>query len=359
MRVLMVTPMVDEKHPILGFIPSWVNALAKRVDKLHVFTLKHNEKTRLLENVTVYSLDSKSGKLSKILYLNNTMIKLLRKEEVNVMFCHMYPSLALWTAPYAKLFGVPVIWWRTHGSVSLTARIVHFLADKVVTASKESFRIRSNKIIITGHGIDTDRFKPAKNLERKNKSKKIILSVGRISPIKNYETFIKAADILVNEKGMKDLEFVIVGGVPMASQEEYYEKLKKMVKELELEDYVKFVGAVPHTEVVKYYQQCDIFVSTSQTGSVDKVVLEAMACEKPVLVCNETFRELLRPYENLCLFRHKNFKDMAEKLKNIIANKHLWEKIGIHNREKVISNHSISHLADSLTNIFREVIRCT
>ena len=60
---------------------------------------------------------------------------------------------------------------------------------------------------------------------------------------------------------MNDLKFIIVGGVPMTSQEEYYERLKKMVKELELEDYVKFVGAVPYNDVPGYYQQCDIFVS--------------------------------------------------------------------------------------------------
>jgi len=39
-KVLMITPLMDPSHPILGFIPSWVNALAKRVSKLYVATSK-------------------------------------------------------------------------------------------------------------------------------------------------------------------------------------------------------------------------------------------------------------------------------------------------------------------------------
>ena len=233
-------------------------------------------------------------------------------------------------------------------------KIAHFLANKMVTSCKEGLRIKSDKIVITGQGIDTDRFKPAANQKRES-NKKTILSVGRISPIKDYETLINVAGILVNEKDMKDLEFVIVGGVPMASQEEYYERLKKMVNELRLKEYVKFVGSVPHTEVVKFYQQCDIHVNLCPIGGIDKAVLEAMACERPVIVCNEAFRELFRPYDYLCLFKYKNFEDMAKKLMIIMNNRHLWSEIGMHNRKEVVRNHSVSHLASSLVNIFDNV----
>jgi len=356
MRVLMVTPMVDEKHPVLGFIPTWVRSLARRVDKLHVVTLGHNKETHLPSNVTIHPLNSKSGKLSSALYFNNTMFRLLRKE-TDVMFCHMYPGLAVKAAPYGKLFRTPVVWWRTHGSVSLKARMVHFLANKIVTASKESFRIKSrknNKIVVTGHGIDTDKFKSAAN-PNIEKDKITILSIGRISPIKDYGTLIKAANILVNEKNMGNIEFLIVGGVPMTSQAEYLQSLERMVEDLELKNHVKFVGPVPHTEVVGYYQGCDVFISGSQTGSVDKIVLEAMACEKPALACNEAFENVFGDYSSILMFRKKEPADLADKVTHILEmdeNQH--SELCWNLREIVKKEHNVENLIDELIKVFED-----
>ncbi len=352
MKVLMVTPRVDEENSILGFIPTWINCLAKRVDKLDVITLAYNENSRLSENVTVYSLGKKSGKLSKLLYFNSSMLGLIR-EKPDVIFCHMYPNLAAIATPYGKLFRVPVVWWRTHGNVSLTTRFAHFLADKIATASKESFRTRSNKIIITGHGIDTDRFKPLAKSGRGEK-KKNILTAGRISPVKDYETFIRAAGILVNEKGMQDFEFLVVGGVPMASQEAYYERLKQMVGASGLEGHLKFVGPVPYTEVASYYQDCDIFISNSRTGSIDKTVLEAMACQKPALTSNEAYTGVFGDYANDLMFLQGDHLDLAEKI-NSLLNKDEKQRsnLGVHLRKIVETEHSINHLMDQLIAIFK------
>lgn len=359
MRVLMVTPLVDEKHPVLGFIPTWINRLAQRVDKLNVVTRGYNEETHLPQNVSVYSVDNKARKLNRMLYFDSTMLRLLLKE-TDVMFCHMYPSLAVRAAPYGKLFRIPVVWWRTHGSVSLKARIVYFLANKIVTASKESFRIKSrgkNKIIITGHGIDTDKFKSGVSPNIK-KDKINIVSIGRISPRKDYETLIKAMDILVNERGRKDLEFLIVGGFPMASQEEYFEVLKKMVKELKLKDYVEFSGPVPHAEVVKYYQNCDLFVTGSQTGSIDKTVLEAMACEKPAIVCSEAFEDVFGDFSSTLMFRKKDPVDLAEKITNILAmDRARYNKLCFSMREIVKKEHSVDGLMDKLIKVFETCTR--
>lgn len=354
MKVLMVTPKVDEQDSSsLGFIPTWINSLAKRVEKLHVVTFSYNEETQLPQNVVVHSLARKSGKLSKMLYFNNTMLRLLRKE-TDVMFCHMYPGLAIKAAPYAELLRVPVVWWRTHGSVSLTAKVVHFLANKIVTASEESFRIKSDKIIVTGHGIDTGTFKPALN-QRREGGKITILSVGRISPIKNYETFIRAADILINERGMKNLEFLIVGGVPMVSQQIYYERLRKMVEELGLRNHLKFIGPVPHSEVVAYYQGCDLFVSASQTGSVDKIVLEAMSCEKPALACNEAFEDVFGDYSEILMFNKGDSSDLVKKISGILQmGKGQRSKLGTHLRMIVKKEHSIDHLMNKLIDVFEE-----
>lgn len=367
MKVLMITPSVDETRDIVGFISTWVRKLAERVDELYVLTPHYNKKTSLPENVTTYDYGlgrdlNRVGTMGRLghaiswrIYFNRIMFRVIPR--VDVVFCHMHPSFTLMSAPYAKLFRKPIVTWYAHGHVSLRLRIAHFLANKIVTASKESFRIKSDKVIITGHGIDTERFRPAVN-QRQEGDKRVILSVGRISPRKNLETLIKAADILVNEKGRKDLEFIIVGGVPLASQEQYSEELKKMVNGLELNNHVKFVGAVPYSNVVDYYQKCDLFVTGSQTGSIDKTVLEAMACEKPALVCNEAFKDVLGAYSKLLLFKTEDFHDLAQKITSILEmDKKQYDKLCTSMRETVEHKHNIDNLTVMLVEVFESCKR--
>jgi len=60
-----------------------------------------------------------------------------------------------------------------------------------------------------------------------------------------------------------------------------------------LENYIKLLGPISHNQILSYYQNSDLFINLSHTGSMDKVVLEAMACEKLVLTCNEAFFDFL------------------------------------------------------------------
>ena len=351
MKLLMLTPKVAAKDR-QGFIVSWINKLASKVEVLHVVTLDYDRETVLPKNVTVYNLGERKIKLTKYLYFSRIMFNLLRKRAVDVVFCHMYAVFTFMAAPWAKPLRIPVVQWYAHGRVDLKLRIAHLIADTVVTPSRESFRIESNKVVITGHGIDTDIFRPAEQKGRRSK-KRVVLSVGRISPVKDYETLILAADILVNKKGMGNLEFIIAGGVPIPSQQKYYEKIVKLAQELGLANQVKFVGLIPHTEIVSYYQACDLFVNTSQTGSVDKSVLEAMACEKPVLTSNEAFKDVLSGNIKLLLFPPKDPVELAGKIEYLLwMDKRERTQLGTSLRKIADSAHSINHLTDRLVEIF-------
>ena len=349
MRVLMITPAVDEGDSVLGFIPSWINRIAKRVERINVFTPRYDEASHLLENIKVYSWNEKTTKLGKLLYFTRTLVRLLLRE-TDVMFCHMSPYLASRTAPFGKLFGVPVVWFRAHASVNLDARIAHFLCNKVVTSSKEGFRIKSKKVVIIGQGIDIDKFKPGVS---RNEKRCTILSVGRLSPVKDYETLIRAANVLVTEKGIGDLEFVIVGGT-YPSERDYYKRIRKMVGELNLEENIRFVGSVPHSETVAYYQGCDVFVNAGLTGSLDKAVLEAMACARPVITSNEAYYPLFDDeMREKCFFAKGDYRGLANKIEWFLTNNE--EKLATRLREIVVKGHSIDSWANNLVKVFQEV----
>lgn len=356
LRVLMVTQKVDLDDDILGFTHTWVNKLAERLNWLHVLALSVG-RYELRDNITLYSMGKERGigRLRRFLNFNRIVAPLLLRRRVDVVLIHMCPRYAILAASYTKLMRVPMVMWFTHRSVNNELRIAHWLVDKVVTAAEESFRLKSDKVVITGHGIDTDRFKP--HDVRREDNAMVILSVGRISPIKDYETMIKAADILVNRNEVQNVRFVIVGGVPLRAQEQYFARLKEMIADLGLIQHFQFAGAIPYDEVALYYQNCVLTVNMCPTGGADKAVLESMACGKPAVVCNKTFAPVFGGDAPNLLFEERNASDLA---KRIFAVLQLDEKtrrtLGCRLRERVVKMHSVDELMGRICEVLEEAI---
>ena len=315
MNLLIITQKVDVNDDNLGFFCQWLEKFAKKLDKLYVICLLEGE-YHLSENTKVYSLGKEKGfsKLRQFFRLQKFLLKYL--PEVDGVFIHMCPIYAVLSFPLVKIFKKKMILWFTHKSVNWKLKLAEKLVDKILTASEESCRVRNRrKIKIVGHGIDIEKFK-VQNSKFKiavQSSKFKILSVGRVAPIKDLETLIRAIDVLVNQKDIKDIELKIIGSAILDSDKQYFKKIRDLVKEKNLENYVKFIGGVSNIKMPEYYQNADLLVNLSRTGSVDKSVLEAMACGCLVLTCNEAFKKILnRQY----LFKQKDSSDLADKIIN-------------------------------------------
>lgn len=358
MRLLVITQKVDNNDSILGFFCNWLNELAKKIDKIYVIVLEKRN-TNLAKNIELYSLGKErgNGRIKRFIKFNQLVARVLFRREIDVVFIHMCPEYVLSIFPYARITRVPIVMWYAHGSANLKLKIAHLLVDQVITSSRSGFRLKSKKVAITGQGIDTEKFKPQTSNLKPQNEKSIILSIGRISPIKNYETLIKAADILINQRNIKDLEFQIIGGIPLKSRKRYLDFLKNTVREYNLENYIQFIGSISYTQVQNYYRDCDLFISTSNTGSLDKTVLEAMACGKIVLTCNEAFRDVLDSHSENLMFEKENFIELAEKINSMIQTdekpqKDLWPDL----RNIVIENHNLNLFIDKLVKIFKEIV---
>ncbi|MHA1712709.1 MAG: glycosyltransferase family 4 protein [Candidatus Ranarchaeia archaeon] len=356
LRVLMITQKVDLDDDILGFTHTWVNKLAEKMESLYVLALAVGRHS-LRDNVELFSMGKERGnsRLERLVNFNRVVARLVLTRKVDLLFIHMCPRYAILAAPYAKLMRVPMVMWYAHGNVNPELRIAHSLVDRVVTSTREGFRLKSDKVSIVGQGIDTDKFKPLD--VHKEDNTKVILSVGRISPIKDYETLIKAADILIKEKGFRNLKFLIVGGIGTGSQKGYFETLQRIVADHGLGDYIEFTGPVPHCDIVAYYQNCDLFVNLSHTGSLDKAVLEAMACGKVPITCNEAFEDILGDYTDRLMFEKGNAGDFAGKILDVIemsADSRLV--LGRALRDIVVQEHSVEGLINKLAGVFRELI---
>ena len=250
----------------------------------------------------------------------------------------MNPVWVVLGGPYWRLRGEKVFFWYTHKAVTLKLRLAEKFANTIFTASKESFRLLSPKIIITGHGIDTRLFQPGENLKVKNEKLKI-LSVGRIAPVKNYETLINAANILKNRG--ENFSVTMVGEAPLEQDKQYEKKLKLLIADFQLQEYFNFIGKVNHKDLAGYYQSHDIFIHLSKTGSLDKTILEAMACGMKVLSSNDASRGFL-PSE--LIFDQDNSAELADKIRSVIK-KYPDPTL----REYVIQNHNLDKLLNRIS----------
>src|SRR3989339_472442 len=307
MKLLIITQKVDINDDNLGSFHSWLEKLAEKAD---IFVIgNYVGKYDLPENVKVFSLGKEIGvgRLVKIFKYQWFLLKLLPR--VNGVFFHMCPEYVLGAHLLPKIFRKKTLLWYTHKSVNWKLKLAEKSVDKIFTASKESFRLPSKKVEVTGHGIDLEKFKPAET--KKDGSKFKIISVGRISPVKNYEIIINATEILKNKNF--NFEIKIAGAPILESDKIYFEKLKEKIQEKKLSDRIKLVGPISNKYIAEFYQSGDLFINLSDTGSLDKAVLEAMACGLKILTSNEAFKNIL-PEENFT----KNEPNMiAEKIERL------------------------------------------
>jgi len=339
MKLLIITQKVDNQDDVLGFMHRWIEQFAAQCEQVTVICLFEGRHA-LPANVRVFSLGKEKG-ASRLEYLVRFFGIIWRERAAyDAVFVHMNQIYVLLGGLLWRALGKRVALWYAHGHVSASLRIAEKIVSVVFTPTKTSFRLPSLKARVLGHGIDTDYFCPAP--DRAHEGFRIIV-VGRISPIKDYETLIFAIEKL--RISNEDLSLEIIGGAGLPEQEKYLERLKKMVEEKKLGDVIKFVGPCANNDIVSRLQGADLFVSTSNTGSLDKAVLEAMSCGIPTLACNEALVEVLGPYASQLMFGKKDSEDLAEKIlffKKIDYLERL--KLGIELRDIVINKHNLSNL---------------
>lgn len=338
MKLLVITQKVDIKDDNLGFFHCWLEKFSEKLDKLYVICLSEREH-QLPNNVKIFSLGKERGfsKSRQFLRFQKFLFKILPK--VDGVFVHMCPIYAIIAFPLAKIFRKKMILWYAHGAVGCKLKLAEKLVDTICTSSLAGCRLRSKKIKVLGQGIDVELFRPKENAVVVDNNFKI-LSAGRIAPVKDQETLIKAIDILINQKHIKGIKVKIIGGPLLNSEKQYFGRLRNLVKDRNLENYIEFLGGVTYRQMPKYYQNSDLFINTSYTGSLDKVVLEAMASGCLVLNCNEAYQEIL---SNKYLFKKKDPRDLAEKiidLRGVEKDKNL--------REIVIKNHNLDNLIEKI-----------
>ncbi|MBI4355791.1 MAG: glycosyltransferase family 4 protein [Candidatus Omnitrophica bacterium] len=354
MRVLVITQTVDPHDPTLGFFVSWLRHLAPLVERLEV-VCSRLDAAELPGNVRCHSLGKESGadRWQRWRRFHQAASGLILGRQVDLIFAHMCPEYVLAAAPYAWQRGVPIVLWYTHRQVTWRLRTAHRLAAHVVTSTWQSFPLPSRKLTVIGHGVDGEQFRVVTTPARpSSRDTRLLLSAGRLAAVKRHELLLQTMSILVRDAGHQDVRLVIVGGDAGRGGE----ALAARIRHHRLEPYVTLAGPVAHDRMAEQYRSCDLLVNTSPPGLFDKVVLEALACGVPAVVCNRAFEPALGPATQVLVCPEDRPESLADTIARVLTWKQTQPTLAERLRGSVLAEHGIAPWAGRLVAVWSAVL---
>ena len=194
-------------------------------------------------------------------------------------------------------------------------------------------------------GVDPNIFTP----KPKTSSDKIfqILCVGRLTPAKGQAILLSAMAQLINQAAPVRLSFVGMGPD--------FDSLERYAKQLNISQYVDFVGAVDQDHILDYYQMADIFVLPSFAEGLPVVLMEAMAMGIPCITTNITgIPELIQNEQNGLLVPASDVDGLINAIRYLIENPPIYLQISEASRNKVLAEYDLFKNTQHLFNILTQ-----
>lgn len=217
------------------------------------------------------------------------------------------------------------------------------------------YRLRPDKFRQISFGVNLDQFVIYHDNLNDSRQHKVLLFVGgldRAHYFKGLENLIKGlAEITKNPKFSSTILNVVGCGDLLA----YY---KKLAHDLAVGQSVIFNQAVDNSKLVDFYNYCDCLVlpSINQAEAFGLVLLEAMACAKPVITSNlPGVRSVFKNKKQGLLVEPGNLRDLIKKIQMILGNKERALAMGKAGRELVEKKYTWLKVGKKLDSIYYHV----
>ncbi len=340
MRLLVITQKVDERDSVLGFFHRWLVEFSKNFEFVTVICLGKGE-YHLPSNVKVFSL-GKEGGTGKIKYILN-FYKYIWTERKNydAVFVHMNQEYVLLGWKFWKLWSKKIYLWRNHKMGNVLTNLAVMVSDKVFCTSRGSYTARFKKTMLMPVGIDSTFFRKMPEIQKIPNS---ILLLTRISPVKHVDVFIDALKKLSEKKNFT----AYIYGDPTPADADYYKKISTQAEDLVQSGKLVFKPGIPNTDTPAVYNEHEIFVNLTDSGSFDKTIIEAMLCEEIVLISNESLADLV---EKRLMFADKDSANLAERLDEVLSLSFEEKQEIAQNLRKTAQMHSLERLMKELVSV--------
>ena len=267
----------------------------------------------------------------------------LYAREHNIDMVHNNTAAVLEGIYLKRKLKLPLI-WHVHEIIVKPKAISDFInmlmgryADKIVTVSqavanhiKQSPFIKDSQVEVIYNGVDNAVYYPmdASSIREKfdiAQDALVIGMIGRVNAIKGQNDFIEAVEPLL-EKNEKVVAFLAGGVFP--GEEWRLEELDKRIASSSVVSQIHRIDYYDKTS--ELYNMFDIFVLPSiKPDSLPTVVLEAMACSKPVVGYNNGgIAEMVVDGKSGCLVKPNRPQELSNAISLLLDSSEKREKFG-------------------------------
>jgi glycosyltransferase involved in cell wall biosynthesis/SAM-dependent methyltransferase len=216
--------------------------------------------------------------------------------------------------------GVALLWMIERACLR-RADLIHVLSDFSAEQLWKLYRVPRDRIVTIPGAAATERFRPAWDREAVRHA--LGLPAGRpvLITVRNLEARM-GLDLLLRALAIVRLQapgvLLLIGGAGSLRPE-----LEALVRGLELDEHVRFLGFIPDESLPLYYQAADLFVlPTRALEGFGLVTVEALACGTPVLgTAVGATPEILLPLSPSLVFRGLAPEVMAEDIRRFLEAK--------------------------------------
>jgi len=363
---LLILANPDNPHTI-----KWVRSLSKEGVQIYLFGLNEFDETIYdgFANVKVESVGlnkkftgTRLGNFSKISYIRflpevRKIIKSFQPDILHAHYASSYGILAALTGFRPILISV----WGSDVYKFPRISIFHKLlikycfskAEYILSTSKimreEVKKYTRKKVEVTPFGVDVGVF----NSNGNGRNGEVVIgTVKNLCRLYGIDVLIKAFKLVVEEKDNKSLRLLIVG------EGREKQRLIKLVKHLDLEDKVEFVGKTSPDLIPHYLNRMNIFAALSVGDeSFGVSVLEAASCEIPVVVSNAPgFQEIVEHEYSGLIVPRNNVDKAAEALSRLVDDHELGNLMGKNGRKIVQEKYDLSDNVEMMKQVYQKTL---
>lgn len=370
-KVVMLGPYLYEMGGVTMHIKKITKYLSFREDiEMHLITIGNkNEKTKI-GNLNIHmikkSLPYPFSIPSLVWFLKHKII------ELNPDIVHAQGSFAPYSTAAALVRNKYPTILTMHGILAKELKFhkgINFIFILFIHKPNEKFAVAKipnivvvtpyvkdlfcrhcdteSNIYVTSNGVDNEYFEIGV-AENPN----TLLFVGLISPRKGLLDLVKAMKIIIER--IQDVKLNIVGSI---ESKKYFDILNEYVKTNKLKGNVNFTGYLSEAELKQKYREATLFVLPSYEESQGIVLLEAMACGKPVVASNVGgIPFVVEEGKTGLLFESGNIEDLADKIMTILENEKLREKMSEAGRERA-KEFTWDKIAERTVEVYKEILK--
>ena len=214
--------------------------------------------------------------------------------------------------------------------ISSIAEYVIVMTNASAKTLTTDYETNQNKIVVIQHGTHLVPHYDKKLLKEKYNlaGRKILSTFGLLSSGKGIETTLEALPEAI--KANRDILFLIIGkthpSVAKYEGEQYREMLEKKVKELQLQNHVKFINSfLPLHDLLEYLQLTDIYLFTSKNPNqaVSGTFSYAVSCGCPIIsTVNPHTQEILKKDSGI-IFDFENSQQLSKAIIQLLEDENL------------------------------------